>query len=601
MAVDSPKLQDVLKQIRTGAMQLPDFQRDWKWDDQRIRELIATITLDYPLGVVMTLETGGKSPFRARALTGAETTEPVEPDLLLLDGQQRLTSLFQALYMDVPVRTTDARGNELHRWYYIDIAKAVAAPADRDDAIVSVPPERRVRATSARTVELDLRDTESECRAKHFPLHIVFDTDRVHAWMREFVKLDDENWSLWPSFDQAVLQNVHSFLIPMIRLEASTTPDAVCSVFERVNTNGVPLNVFELLTATYAGNRDYEGQYSDYYRLPEVWQDIKKELATTYPVFGQLEVNIENGLTSVDFLQAVALVYTWERKQQNSRNASVSCKRRDLLNLPLPDFDRLAPQLRDAFAWVGKFLDQQCIVRSTDLPYRTQLVPLAAVRAILGDRTDDPEILERITRWYWCGVLGEMYSGSTESRFPRDVEQLIDWAKSAGQTPDTVVEAVFLEDRLDTLSTRNSAAYKGIYALLVKQQAVDWYYSHEPLSPGTLQQNAVDIRQVFPKNWCSRNKIPTARANSIVNKTMLSHRASRSLVGAPSAYLPVLAGESGTRDEWFDDIVATHLIDPTALRADDFDSYYTDRSRQLLDLVKSAMGKGTVFREPTER
>ncbi len=579
-------------------MQLPDFQRDWKWDDQRIRELIATITLDYPLGVVMTLETGGRSPFRARPLTGAETEQPAEPDLLLLDGQQRLTSLFQALFMDAPVRTTDARGNELYRWYYIDIEKAVIAPADRDDAIVSVPADKQVHARSSRTVELDLSDTESECRAKLFPLNIVFDTGRVHAWMREFVQLDDAHWTLWSNFDQAVLQHVQSFLIPMIRLEAATTPDAVCSVFERVNTNGVPLNVFELLTATYAGNRDYEREHSDYYRLPEVWQDIKKELATAYPVLGQPEINLENGLSSADFLQAIALVCTWERKREG-RTASVSCKRRDLLNLPLPDFDRLAPQLRDAFAWVGDFLTRQYIVNPTDLPYRTQLVPLAAVRAILGDRTDEPGMLERITRWYWCGVLGEMYSGSTESRFPRDVEQLIDWTRPDGTVPDTVAEAAFLEDRLDTLATRNSAAYKGIYALLAKQGAVDWYYNHEPLNPGTMLQNSVDIRQVFPKNWCARHRIPTAKANSIVNKTMLSHRAGRSLVGAPSSYLPVLANESGTRDEWFDDIVATHVIDPATLRADDFDAFYADRSRQLLELVRTAMGKGTLVRELT--
>lgn len=599
MAVDSPRLQDVLKQIKTGAMQLPDFQREWKWDDQRIRELIATVTLDYPLGVVMTLQTGGKSPFRTRPLTGAETPEPVEPELLLLDGQQRLTSLFQALSTDVPVRTTDSRGKPLRRWYYIDIVKAVAAPGDRDEAIISVPPERRIHLTSARGGDIDLTDTSSECRAKLFPLNIIFDLDKTQAWMRAFVELDKENWDLWPRFEQ-IVQNTRSFLIPMIRLDAATTPDAVCSVFERVNTNGVPLNVFELLTATYAGDRAYERLHSDYYRLPEVWHDIKKDLATTYPVLGQPDVGIENGLTSVDFLQAIVLVHTWERKQEG-KAAAVACKRRDLLNLPLPDFTRLAPRLRDAFAWVGEFLTRQCIVTYSDLPYRTQLVPLAAVRAILGDKTDEPAVLDRITRWYWCGVLGEMYSGSIESRFTRDVEQLIGWAKPEGEVPDTVAEAAFVQDRLDTLATRNSAAYKGIYALLVKQQAVDWFFNHEPMRPDTLQQNAIDIRQIFPKQWCARHKISLSRANSIVNKTMLSYRASRSVVGAPSTYLPVLAAESGTRDEWFDDIVATHLIDPATLRSDDFDKFYADRSLQLLDLVKAAMGKGTLFREPTER
>ncbi|MDW5330567.1 hypothetical protein [Plantactinospora sp. KLBMP9567] len=165
-----------------------------------------------------------------------------------------------------------------------------------------------------------------------------------------------------------------------------------------------------------------------------MWHDIKKRLATSYPVFGRLEYGLTDGLSSSDFLQAVTLVVTWERKQ-NRRVAGVACKRRDLLGLPLDDFRRVAPQVADAFEWVGEFLNRQCIVRSADLPYRTQLVPLAAVRTILGERTDEPELLERIVRWYWCGVLGEMYGGSTESRFTRDVEQLIAWAQGSGAHP----------------------------------------------------------------------------------------------------------------------------------------------------------------------
>lgn len=70
MALDNPNLKDVLKDVASGALQLPDFQRDWKWDDERIRALIATVTLKYPLGVVMSLHTGGTSQFKARTLKG---------------------------------------------------------------------------------------------------------------------------------------------------------------------------------------------------------------------------------------------------------------------------------------------------------------------------------------------------------------------------------------------------------------------------------------------------------------------------------------------------------------------------------------------------
>src|ERR1022692_2813107 len=128
MPFESPDwaLGDLLKDIRAGKVQLPDFQRDWKWDDDRIRSLLATITRGYPIGVVMTLETGvDGARFKPKPIAGAPVSSGLrEPEQLLLDGQQRLTSLYQALMSGEVVSTTDARGKRLHRWYYIDIERS---------------------------------------------------------------------------------------------------------------------------------------------------------------------------------------------------------------------------------------------------------------------------------------------------------------------------------------------------------------------------------------------------------------------------------------------------------------------------------------------
>ncbi|MFI5616285.1 DUF262 domain-containing protein [Streptomyces sp. NPDC051567] len=593
MSLDSPTLKDLLKKIASGALQLPDFQREWKWEDERIKALIATVTLDYPLGVAMTLQTGGAPQFRTRPLSGADE-DSGPPDLLLLDGQQRLTSLFQALYRDAPVETVDDRNKPLKRWYYIDIAKAIGAPSERDEAIVSVPEDRILKADGLGRGVLDLSTTEKECQAGYFPLNVVFDTKRVNAWHRAYVQLDGSNWDHWSQFEDLVLNHVQAFNVPMINLPATTTMGAVCAVFERVNTGGVPLNVFELLTATYAGDQAHVDEFNDYYQLPAEWLRIKTDLASRHPVLGSLEAGLDDGLSSSDFLQAVALLRTWERKQAGLAS-SLSCKRRDLLELPLADFRRLAPRIAEAFAWVGSFLQGQCIVRGGDLPYRPQLVPLAAVRAIVGESTDSADGEEKIAQWYWNGVLGEMYGASIERRMTRDVEQLVGWIRrEPGVTPDTVREAAFLNERLDTLTTRNSAAYKGIYALLIKQGAVDWCFTEVPLNADKIVAQSVDVRQIFPKTWATG--LHSRKTNSIVNKTPLSFRASRSMIGPPASYLTALQLESGLREEWFDDVIATHLIDPATLHKMDFDLFYENRAKQLLDLVRQAMGKGTVFR-----
>jgi uncharacterized protein with ParB-like and HNH nuclease domain len=74
MSFQSPQLPlaDLLQQVRGGKLQLPDFQREYKWDDDRIRSLLSTLTLGHPMGVLMMLETGSKhTRFKPKMLAGA--------------------------------------------------------------------------------------------------------------------------------------------------------------------------------------------------------------------------------------------------------------------------------------------------------------------------------------------------------------------------------------------------------------------------------------------------------------------------------------------------------------------------------------------------
>ena len=52
------ELRKYLEQTNDGTIQLPDFQRGYKWDDERIRQILITVLRGHPMGVVMLLETG---------------------------------------------------------------------------------------------------------------------------------------------------------------------------------------------------------------------------------------------------------------------------------------------------------------------------------------------------------------------------------------------------------------------------------------------------------------------------------------------------------------------------------------------------------------
>ena len=110
---DSTKrsLPELLKDITTGKIQLPDFQRGWVWGDDRVKNLLVSIARSFPVGAVMLMETGGEVRLQTRSVEGIDPNSVTkDPDQLTLDGQQRLTSLTQAVALSARVNTRTAKG-----------------------------------------------------------------------------------------------------------------------------------------------------------------------------------------------------------------------------------------------------------------------------------------------------------------------------------------------------------------------------------------------------------------------------------------------------------------------------------------------------------
>src|ERR1700681_4460407 len=136
----------LLDECARGVFQLPDFQRSWVWDEERIKSLIASVSGAFPVGALMTLETGGPVNFKPRPVEGAPIeARQVFPQSLLLDGQQRMTSLYQVTLRGSVVETVTPKNKKVKRWFYIDIRKALDPSADREDAIIGVPEDRIIR------------------------------------------------------------------------------------------------------------------------------------------------------------------------------------------------------------------------------------------------------------------------------------------------------------------------------------------------------------------------------------------------------------------------------------------------------------------------
>ena len=146
------ELSELMSDVASGKAQLPEFQRSWTWDDGRIRGILASLSQGYPMGAIMRLEYGNEEvKFKYRPVEGVKNVTE-KPDYLILDGQQRLTSIYRTACSKDPVETKTDKGKNIKRFYYLDIKKCLDDNEDRYDAILSVPEDRRIKTDFDRKI-----------------------------------------------------------------------------------------------------------------------------------------------------------------------------------------------------------------------------------------------------------------------------------------------------------------------------------------------------------------------------------------------------------------------------------------------------------------
>ena len=578
MQTNDKPLVDLMRDIHEGRIQLPDFQRGWIWDDNRIRGLIASITRGFPVGAAMFLSYGGDSlHFKYRLFEGISSANSV-PNDLVLDGQQRLTSAYSALYGEGAVRTRTDKGKEIYRYYYISIEQALDADADRLDAIISVPETKQLTSDFGRKVELDLTTPNKEYAAKMFPLNIILDPAKTFQWEQAYLAHYGHEANIskeYSDFKSRIVMPAFQYKIPVIILEKDTPKEAVCQVFENVNQGGVSLTVFELVTAIFA-MEDFD-----------LRQDWEHRVGTYF------SGDLLNVVTSTDFLTACTLLAAYQGK------GTVSCKKKDVLNLKLTDYKAYADALCEGFREAADLLAEERIFARREIPYTTQLIPLAVLCTLLLEKNQikSSNVKQRIKQWYWCGVFGELYGSANETRYVNDVVGVMRWL-DGGELPKTVQDAYFNAPRLLLLRTRQSAAYKGVMALILKHGSKD-FISGQDMDFTQFKAANIDIHHIFPRSYCIKSELPEEKWDSVINKTPISYITNREIGGAaPSEYLKHIAAKVDRSS--LTAYLSSHWISMEDCETDDFDAFMHHRATALLDAVSAAMGKRIVGRDSEE-
>ena len=589
-------LADLIARIDRGDIQIPDFQRAYQWDEDRIRALLVTVLRGYPMGSLLALDTRNEPMrFRPRPLAGAPDTGR-DPGLLLLDGQQRLTSLYLALrggdtaaeadtaagaHTGIPghVPTRDFRGKAVTRRYFVDVAKVVEEDILPDESVFATDESGRVTSHFGPVLDEPLDTPEAARRAGCIPVAaLLSEAGAAHL----FAMAGEEDSAVLAAFNNRVLRTVAAYATPMIRLGRETMNAGVGTIFAQANSLGLQMDVVDLLTAVFA-SEDPD------FHLAEDWRGIAKHLHA-YPAL--------RGIDRHSFLSAVALYVT-----ANKGNPNPGGQREDIVQLTLVEYRDAAAVLRVTFREVGEFLAQRHIIAAEQVPYPKQIVPLAVILARLAQMPgalSTQASWDKINQWFWCGVFGELYGSSSVSlRAARDVREVVDWVAGNAETvPQTVRDAQFAESRL--LSAReDSAIFRAIFALLMARGAQDWRTA-KGFDKETVDQLQPGFHRIFPAAWCARHRVDEVLAGSVLNRTPMGKRTEVVTDGyGPDRYLARVQAKSLMDDSEFDAVLASHNLDAQLLHKARFAEFLADRRRRFVGMVEHAMGK-EVYRDVDE-
>jgi hypothetical protein len=469
---------DLVGAIETGVMKIPAFQRDFDWDLERTLRLLDSIAKRYPVGAFLLWDTD--ELFGAvRQIGDMDLPEvPHGKDVCyVLDGQQRITSLYAA-----------ASGATVKRERYVVFADLDADP-----------------------LRQEVFTTQCDDKRRFVALHdIIGEYPNVSA-----TKLSRTRQTRF----QQIREAFRECRFPVVRVRNQTV-DAVCEMFERVNTGGLKLDAFDIMVAK---------TWTPDFNLREKWDEVDRQFTATGFAFQPRIV-----------LQALA-AHKCDRVSEQ-------------------DFMRIGrEEIIDAWGRVCACLELACDFLSTRVRLPgTRLLSYPAVLVILArffDLTDlvNPNATQagRLAQYYWRVGLDTRYYADAGSRMEMDL-RLMRAIHDGGKGEVPMEDGKVLADHVLDAPLRPSWAFSAaLLALLAHERPRDLQSGSEIVldNSNLARANSRHYHHVFPKKWLLGQGWSDADANSVANVMLVPAQTNLRIQAAPpSKYMTRFARQAG--DEW---------------------------------------------------
>ena len=542
-------LVDLVDRACQGHVALPEFQRSFIWERGAVEELLVSIFNEYFIGSLLTLTVSPDSvPFRARTIEGIGNDVPLRPQMMVLDGQQRITSIYYALYgPDINLKSTSYPYR-----FFLDARAAV--DGRWTDAIVSL-------STASTYVGPLFDDPAQQYEKRYVALNALRSWEHWMQWFvafQDFLKSQGDYDQEWMNALLGLAKRFLNYQVAVIELPQTTTLETVVEVFERINRTGSPLGIFELLTARL---------WNHGIQLRNLWD----ESIASWPRLAAVSESKSDRYPKFT-LQVIALLRGKE------------CKRKDLILLDnksfVEDWNLAVESIENALKRMTSTASGGYgVVPTLTPPYSTMVTPLAIMSSHIGSLNGDRgQAYEKLHYWYWSSVFRERYGGSTETISQRDFVQLKKWIADDRAVPDAVPTHEKQIQRELSEVVRVGAVYRGVLCLVALKGARDFF------TGDTIELHQLDDHHIFPVSFLKSKDSSEDLRNSILNRTLISRDTNRRIIRAkqPSVYLAEMEHKLGKEEARA--LLATHFIGDAAIQAmrdDDYRRFLAERERAL--------------------
>lgn len=526
---DSKKYSDLINEIQKGIIKIPKFQRDFVWTIDKTAKLLDSILKGYPIGTFILWQTDERinDIKNVGNLNIPDTPDGVKVQYVL-DGQQRITSLFAA-YLGAHIQKV---GEKKITDYGSIVVNLDTDINDNDEQVITEEPTGENFISLSDVLNFMDRMTDIKERFSDE------DFKKIHAYSRAF--------------------DTYDFSTVILRKEDI---DSAIEVFTRINTGGQTLTLFEIMSAkTYDEPQNFDMQVK--------WEDFVKELK---------EIKYE-GISSSVVLSLLALLLSRTKE----------CKRKTILALDkqsiIDSWDSVISALKDS---VDYFRTTYRIPVSQLLPYDSLLVPFAYFFHINKDKPggDQRKYLEE---FFWRISLSSRYSSSTESKLAQDIKRVDQIL--VGQRPDYSDIKVYLDSPQTLIDTNFSAGNsycKAVLCLLAYQEPKDFQDNGKVILDNSWLKvaSSKNYHHFFPKAYLKNRTV--LNSNSLVNITFVSDHLNKRKIGAkaPSQYIADFQDENSQIDK----ALQTHFIalGGFGIESNDYETFLQARARLIYQELKS--------------